>query len=46
MKHDPEAPLDDDEDIDLFGDPDDVDHSIEDDIDERLLDEIDDEDDV
>ncbi|MGH2918902.1 MAG: hypothetical protein ACRDLS_09960 [Solirubrobacteraceae bacterium] len=39
MERDPEAPLADDEDIDLFGDPDEIDASIEEELDERLQDE-------
>jgi hypothetical protein len=43
MERDPEVPLDDPDDVDLFGDPDDVDVSIEDELDERLEIERDDE---
>jgi hypothetical protein len=41
MEREPDAPLEADEDVDLFGDPAEVDHSIEED-DERLQEERDD----
>lgn len=44
MERDPEVPLEAEEDIDLFGDPDEIDVSIEDELDEQLLDDRDDED--
>jgi hypothetical protein len=43
MERDPETRLDDEEDVDLFGDPDEVEVSIEDELDERLEIERDDE---
>lgn len=44
MERDPaEAPLDDDRDTDLFGDPEDIDHSIEEELDEKLQEERDEE---
>jgi len=39
MERDPEAPLADEEDVDLFGDPDDVEVSSEEELDEQLEDE-------
>lgn len=43
MERDPEPPAEADEDVDLFGDPDEVDHSIEEDIDAQLKEEGEDE---